>query len=56
VQAVPRNEAHLPADALDAEPEEERWSRRARFFFIIAAAALCWTVPGVAIYLLVAQY
>jgi hypothetical protein len=51
-----RDEAVVPVDAaVEAEPID-RWSPRTRFLFIVGAAALCWIVPGVAIYLLIAQY
>jgi hypothetical protein len=51
-----RDEAVAPLDeAVEAE-SIETWGARARFFFIVGAAALCWVVPGVAIYLLVSQY
>jgi hypothetical protein len=57
VQALQaRNEAYVPAETLDEEPQVERWSRRSRFLFILGAAALCWALPGVAIYFLIAPY
>ena len=57
MQAVQaRNETYVPVEELSDEPQIERWSRRSRFLFIVGAAALCWAVPGVAIYLLIAPY
>jgi hypothetical protein len=49
-----RNEAYVPVDTLAEEPQVERWSRRSRFLFIVGAATLCWVIPGLAIYLLIA--
>lgn len=55
MQAVKaRNEAYVPEETLAEEPQIERWSQRSRFFFIVGAAALCWALPGLAIYLLIA--
>jgi hypothetical protein len=51
--AEARKEAVAPFEALAGEPEQ-RWTRRSRFLFIVGAAALCWAVPGIAIYLMVA--
>jgi hypothetical protein len=30
---------------VDQEPRVEKWSRPARFVFIVSAAILCWAVP-----------
>lgn len=49
-----RNEAYLPGDTQAEEKPVERWSRRSRFLFIVGAAALCWAVPGLALYFLIA--
>jgi len=48
--------AHIAYELLADAPAIERWSRRARFLFIVGAAALCWAVPGAAIYLLFAAF
>jgi hypothetical protein len=39
--------------AADASPEE-RWPVRRRFMFIAIAAALCWAVPALLAYWLIA--
>jgi len=57
--AQARREDFVPYEApletpLAEEQVSGRWSRRSRFLFIVGAATLCWVVPGVAIYLLVA--
>jgi hypothetical protein len=52
-----RREDFVPFETpLAEERESGRWSRRSRFLFIVGAATLCWVVPGVAIYLLVAAH
>jgi hypothetical protein len=43
----------FPLD-LDGDTAVAKWPRRSRFLFIVGAAALCWAVPGLAIYLMVA--
>jgi hypothetical protein len=44
----------VPYEAVLAEDRgARRWSRCSRFLFIVSAAALCWLVPGLAIYFLV---
>jgi hypothetical protein len=42
--------AAVDIDALSADPLEQRWSRRSRFLFIVAAASLCWALPSLAVY------
>jgi hypothetical protein len=57
--AVQAAEARKEAVVFDPPADDaviDRWTRRSRFLFIVGAAALCWAVPGVAIYLLVAPY
>lgn len=39
-----------------AEAPEHRWPPRSRFLFIVAAATLCWLVPGVVAYLLLTSH
>ncbi|HZS81330.1 MAG TPA: hypothetical protein VFA50_00550 [Stellaceae bacterium] len=41
----PRPVADEPALGVIDAAAERRWSRRRRFLFIVAAAALCWAVP-----------
>jgi hypothetical protein len=43
------------AGALRDAPEQ-RWPMRWRFLFIFAAAALCWIIPAVIVYLVLARY
>ena len=50
------DQVDVPRVDFDGEPIVQKWPRRSRFFFIAGAAALCWLVPGVAIYLMVAPY
>jgi hypothetical protein len=41
-----------PPDTADAMPcPDEKWSRPARFLFIIAATATCWFIPAFVVYL-----
>lgn len=58
MQAVKRREDAFAAVALPIALSEEdaRWTRRSRLLFIVTAAALCWLLPGAAIYLLVAPH
>lgn len=51
-----RYEDHRRLGTLAEEPKVERWSRSARFFFILGAATLCWLVPALAVYLLIAAF
>jgi hypothetical protein len=49
-----RDEAQS-AGALREAPEP-RWPMRRRFLFILVAASLCWIVPAVVIYFVLARY
>jgi len=60
VQAAARRpeEDFAPTEPSALELEEEslvrKWPRRSRFLFILGAAAVCWLLPGLAIYWMVA--
>jgi hypothetical protein len=46
--------ADTPAEIQAGAAPERRWPLRRRFLVITLAASLCWVIPGVIIYLLLA--
>ena len=57
LRAAPlRRAAPAPLVDLEADTYDGKWSRRSRFLFIVSAASLCWLIPGLALYFLVAPH